>query len=200
MTQIQSFTFHPYRFPLKEPLIGGHGRVTERSGWVIAAHSKTHTGFGDIAPWPGFGAGIDKVTEAIHSFESGPFINKVYTSASDIGANFNFKDLPSEFVHGLECAMLDALAREFRQPLAQVLDPWAKGQVRSHRLVSDGDSAAEALSLGFSCLKIKVAGLTLDRDLERVKAIRERIGMDASIRIDANAGWDLETAGKAFTA
>lgn len=200
MTQIQSFTFHPYRFPLKEPLIGAHGRITERSGWIIAAHSKTHTGFGDIAPWPGFGTGIDEVTETIESFESAPYINKIYTSSSDIEANFDFKGLSSEFVHGLECALLDNLAREFRQPLAQVLDPWAKGQVRSHRLVVDADTAAEALSLGFSRLKIKVAGLTLDRDLKRLKAIRERIGMDAKIRIDANCGWDEETAGQAFTA
>lgn len=200
MTQIQSITFHPYRFPFKEPLIGAHGRITERSGWVVAAHTGAHTGFGDIAPWPGFGTGIDTVKETIQSFDSSPFLGKNFTSASDLETLFDFSALPSEFVHGLEGAFLDALGREIDEPLAQVFDPWAKGRVRSHRLVADADSAAEAISLGFSRLKIKVAGLTLDRDLERLKAIRERIGSDVAIRVDANCGWDEETAGRAIEA
>jgi O-succinylbenzoate synthase len=49
---------------------------------------------------------------------------------------------------------------------------------------------------GCQTAKVKVAdpGLPLEADLDRVAAVREALGSNGKIRIDANAAWDVETA------
>jgi L-alanine-DL-glutamate epimerase-like enolase superfamily enzyme len=65
-------------------------------------------------------------------------------------------------------------------------------------LVSPGDAASEATRLvkdGFGSIKVKV-GRSLGEDLERVKAARKAAGRDVRIFIDANGGYDEESAAK----
>lgn len=50
------------------------------------------------------------------------------------------------------------------------------------------------LEKGYRTLKIKVAGLSPEQDAERVRLIRETAGADVAIMLDANQGWDLQTA------
>lgn len=49
---------------------------------------------------------------------------------------------------------------------------------------------------GASTAKVKVAdaGSSLDEDAQRLEAVREALGADARLRIDANAAWTLEEA------
>src|SRR3954468_20525339 len=49
---------------------------------------------------------------------------------------------------------------------------------------------------GCTTAKVKVAerGQTLDDDVDRVAAVRAAMGPSARIRVDANGGWDVETA------
>ncbi|WP_298869356.1 enolase C-terminal domain-like protein [uncultured Gimesia sp.] len=49
------------------------------------------------------------------------------------------------------------------------------------------------LDQGFTSLKVKV-GLDLESDLERLKIVRQTIGPDVSMGVDANCGWDFSTA------
>lgn len=53
--------------------------------------------------------------------------------------------------------------------------------------------AAELIALGFDTIKVKVGGLAKD-DIDRVRAVREVIGPDRKLVIDANCGWDPDTA------
>ncbi len=53
--------------------------------------------------------------------------------------------------------------------------------------------AAERVAAGFTTIKIKVGG-EADDDLQRVRAVREVIGPQLAIDIDANCGWSAETA------
>jgi o-succinylbenzoate synthase len=57
-----------------------------------------------------------------------------------------------------------------------------------------GDVAEDALQWaaeGFSAFKLK---LGIGNDVAAVRAVREALGPAASIRVDANASWDVETA------
>src|SRR3954466_11357721 len=58
---------------------------------------------------------------------------------------------------------------------------------RAHAIVS---------SSGCGTAKVKVAepGQTAADDLARVEAVRDAIGPDGAIRVDANAAWDVDTA------
>jgi O-succinylbenzoate synthase len=54
---------------------------------------------------------------------------------------------------------------------------------------------------GCTTAKVKVAepGQTLDEDVERVGAVRQAMGPEGRIRVDANGGWSVEQAVEAIT-
>ena len=53
--------------------------------------------------------------------------------------------------------------------------------------------ADEHLGRGFRCLKVKT-GRSFEEDIERLAVLRERVGPDIAIRIDANQGCSLDEA------
>jgi o-succinylbenzoate synthase len=57
------------------------------------------------------------------------------------------------------------------------------------------EHAARYKDEGFKALKVKI-GLDKDKDVERVKAVREAVGENIIIRVDANQGYDVKTAVK----
>jgi L-alanine-DL-glutamate epimerase-like enolase superfamily enzyme len=50
------------------------------------------------------------------------------------------------------------------------------------------------LELGFTTVKMKVGGLELAADVERVRAVRDAAGSDAGILLDANQAYDVPSA------
>ncbi|MEM1520703.1 MAG: dipeptide epimerase [Candidatus Korarchaeum sp.] len=57
--------------------------------------------------------------------------------------------------------------------------------------------AAKHVEAGFRILKLKV-GTNVSEDIERVKAVRDTVGGDVRIRIDANQGWTVKQAKRAL--
>jgi L-alanine-DL-glutamate epimerase-like enolase superfamily enzyme len=47
---------------------------------------------------------------------------------------------------------------------------------------------------GYRTLKLKVAGRPLDEDEARVRAVREAVGPEVNLRLDANGGWSEQEA------
>jgi o-succinylbenzoate synthase len=67
-----------------------------------------------------------------------------------------------------------------------------------------GPDQAHALVAGSGCrtAKVKVAepGQPESADVARVEAVRDAIGADGKVRVDANGGWDVDTAQRVLTA
>jgi len=67
-----------------------------------------------------------------------------------------------------------------------------------------GPGQAHAIVAGSGCrtAKVKVAepGQPAAADIERVEAVRDAIGADGRIRVDANGGWDVTEAARALRA
>ena len=61
------------------------------------------------------------------------------------------------------------------------------------------EEAAALKARGFTAMKLRVGG-RVDEDVERVRAVREAIGGDVALMVDANQAWDVETAIKACKA
>lgn len=53
--------------------------------------------------------------------------------------------------------------------------------------------AQQLIDQGFDTIKVKV-GTAPEEDIARVRAVREVIGPDRDLMIDANCGWDVDTA------
>jgi L-Ala-D/L-Glu epimerase len=55
------------------------------------------------------------------------------------------------------------------------------------------DTAREYVRAGFRVIKVKV-GESPEKDIERLRTVREAIGSDIAVRIDANQGWSAADA------
>lgn len=62
------------------------------------------------------------------------------------------------------------------------------------------EECAGYIDSGYDAVKIKIAGMDLKTDLERVKRVREVLGPDTRIMIDANCAYSLQEATEAIRA
>jgi muconate cycloisomerase len=101
----------------------------------------------------------------------------------------------------VEVALFDALGKLYKLPLCRLLGGPYRGEVE---LVGGlgmdlgiGAIAARARQLkqdGFRTFKIKIGQKDHRQDIERVRAVREAVGDDASIRVDGNAAYSFVDA------
>jgi L-alanine-DL-glutamate epimerase-like enolase superfamily enzyme len=104
----------------------------------------------------------------------------------------------SQIRAAFDIALHDILAKAANMPLYRLLGGSGR-PMRTCLTIAIGEpdtmarKASQAVGLGFGIVKIKL-GTSLKEDIERVREIREAVGKDATIRIDANQGWDVPTA------
>lgn len=102
---------------------------------------------------------------------------------------------------GLEMALFDILGKSLDTPLYQLLG----GAVRSLELplrfpimpvgpAESADVARRVVAEGFQTVKLKVGHDPLAYDLERVQRVREVIGPQVRLTVDANGGWSVNEA------
>ena len=90
----------------------------------------------------------------------------------------------------VDMALYDLWARAQGKPLYQLLGG-ARTSYRTDITISvnpvsqDGEDSLEAVKQGFDILKVKV-GKEGEKDVGRIAAIREAVGPDVQLRVDAN--------------
>ena len=98
----------------------------------------------------------------------------------------------------VDMALYDLYAKSLKTPLYKLLGGNAR-EIETDLTISVNDipqmvsDSLEAVKKGFSILKIKV-GKEGFQDVERIAAIREAVGKEVRIRVDANQGWNAKDA------
>ena len=98
----------------------------------------------------------------------------------------------------VDMAIYDLLAKELSIPLYQLLGGMVS-TVETDTTVSIDTpekmmtESKEKMNAGFDILKIKVGG-NPELDIKRLQSVREAIGSEVRIRIDANQGWNPKEA------
>ena len=98
----------------------------------------------------------------------------------------------------VDMAVYDLFAKSCGKPLYQVLGG-CKGEIETDLTISVNETeemvkdSLLAIQQGFRILKIKV-GKEGQKDVERIKAIRQAVGPGIKLRIDANQGWSAKDA------
>ena len=93
----------------------------------------------------------------------------------------------------VEMALWDLVGKRADLPLAELWGGRVRERVAVKFVVSGppqraSDMAAEVLEKGFRYIKIKV-GKDPQADIDRVRAVRETVGPEVPVGVDANMGW-----------
>ena len=109
----------------------------------------------------------------------------------------------------LDMALWDAVAKARRMPLWRLLaDRYNGGRYDDKAWVYAAggyyypgkgleglqDEMKHYLGLGYSCVKMKVGGVPLAEDLERIEAVLKIVGAGERLAVDVNGKFDLTTA------
>lgn len=98
----------------------------------------------------------------------------------------------------VDMALYDLFTKQKNVPLFKYLGGY-RDTVETDLTISINEpeemqaDAIAAVEQGFSALKLKV-GIDSEKDIKRVKCIRDAVGKDMKIRLDANQGWEVEEA------
>ncbi|NLG95281.1 MAG: dipeptide epimerase [Acetomicrobium flavidum] len=98
----------------------------------------------------------------------------------------------------IDIAVHDLIGKITNQPLYKLLGGYRDTFITDLTIGIDDPeemaiSAKKAVDQGFGTIKIKV-GISLKEDVERIQKIREAVGKDVRIRVDANQGWNAKEA------
>ena len=106
----------------------------------------------------------------------------------------------SAAINGLINSIIDAISRSlrlppmrvlgFRDPVNEVITDITVGLDKPDVMIKDAVSWVER---GFKILKVKLGGHD-ELDVDRVKRIRDAVGSDVRIRVDANQAWSPKEA------
>lgn len=98
-------------------------------------------------------------------------------------------------------ALWDAWGRHLGRPVWQIVGAhgrsvpaYGSGGWLSYSIAELVDEARRYVARGFGAVKLKVGSAELDRDLERIARVREAVGPQVRIMIDANQGFDYPAA------
>ncbi|HEY3502294.1 MAG TPA: mandelate racemase/muconate lactonizing enzyme family protein [Actinocatenispora sp.] len=127
---------------------------------------------------------------------------RLWTELVWAGASVGRSGLATQAIAPLDIALWDLKARRADLPLAKLLGAYRES-VRCYN-TSGGflhepigtvcDNASAALARGIGGVKIKVGQPDTAADLRRVAAVREHLGPDVPLMVDANQQWDRATA------
>jgi muconate cycloisomerase len=194
----------PISVPIKPRLairssLGYH----DRSPYLLV---KVHTdegitGLGEVTCTP-IWSGEDNVTAAhfIRAILEPALVGQDPQQIEALSRRMNIVLQRNEFTKaGIEMALWDIKGKALGVPVYQLLGGKVREFVPTKFSISglEPEKAAAlgawAVEQGFRAMKVKV-GLDPDQDVARVKAVRDAIGPDIRLGVDANGGWSVRTA------
>jgi o-succinylbenzoate synthase len=184
-----------YELPLRRAWVSARGRMGTRRGWLVRIRaSDGEMGWGDCAPLEA--AGTESWAAARRRLGEGLKGLGGLALAEALEALDGWRDSPAARC-GVECALLDLLARAAGLPLAQWLTDEAVTQVPVNAAVGGVDAdlparAGKALAAGFQVLKVKLDGS--EEALDVLEGLAPELPPHARLRLDANGAWDMSRA------
>jgi o-succinylbenzoate synthase len=209
-----------FALDLSTPLSTARGRIRRRTGVLIGVDANGVLGVGEATPLAGWTESLAATRTALDAAAAalgdGPLdgdgpvrVTESTAGLADAAAPDALTDALADAPaarHGVESALLDRAARRRGRSLAALLADRPADSVPVNATLGDADrsetvaAAVDAVDAGFACLKVKVGVGPLDRDLDRLRAVRAAVGADVTLRADANGAWDRQTAARAIAA
>lgn len=187
--------------PLHEPFVISLETITHAENILVRIiASDGSQGFGECSPYRRIAGETQESAAAV-----APLLGKTLLGrdALAVQAAVRAMDLAMAgnrcIKSAFDLALHDLAARVLGIPLYQYLGGENKKPLRTDMTVSMlspeamAGAALRFKAAGFDAIKLKLGG-GLPIDVERVRAVREAVGSDTVLRVDANQAWDTATA------
>jgi len=196
MERIKDVYIREYITPTYKPFKVTYGEHKYIEHLIIKVRSENFTGYGDVTPLTFFTGETVQISKKVLE----DFIPRLKGVTIDEAINLTkrLSFYPSTRA-GIEMALLDIKAKEMGVPLYEVLGTKVRGEVKVSTAIGSEDiesSVKEAIRLkeqGYRCFKVKVIE-DPEREAKKVKMIREAIGDDIVLRLDANGAYNAKAA------
>lgn len=213
-TRFASVTCARLSVPLHTPFVTALRRTTTTDTVVVrVTDSDGTTGWGEAPQvWQVTGESLAGATACLEQMLAPMVVNRDVDDWSEVLADLQ-RAVARNFgaKAALDTAVRDVVARRAGLTLPAFLrtggavvasktdDDAYRAVLRTDVTLSAGsaedlaDAAVQRVADGFSTLKMKV-GTDAATDVARVRAVREAVGPDVAIRLDANQGWTPDEA------
>ena len=193
---VKHVAIYKLRIPLVEPFIISLGPITHAENVVvIITTGKGVTGYGECSPYMTInGESIDTC------FIVGKYLAKALLGQDASNPSMCI-EIMDRVIYGntsiksaFDMALHDIAAQHAGVPLYQYLGGRNNKLLQTDMTVSIGTptkmqkDAVRFKDQGFPFIKVKL-GENLEEDVARIRAIREGVGYEIPLRIDANQGW-----------
>ena len=207
LPRVRRLAAHVFRWPVRTPVRTSFGVMHDRPLLLVEAEAEDgRRGWGEV--WCNFpSVGAEHRARLVESV-----LAPLLLAHADCTPHRAFRRLTQETevlaiqaaepgpiaqaIAGVDIALWDLAARHAGQPLWKLLG----GASPSVPVYASGlnPDAPERLALrrraeGFTAFKLKV-GFGAERDLANLAAMREALGTEATLMVDANQGWTVEEA------
>jgi len=186
--------------PLKEPFIISLGAEYDAQSIIVVIKTEEYTGYGECSPYMHInGESIDTC------FIVGQYFAKALKGKNALDVKDCIQSM-NKIIYGnssiksaFDMALYDIASQQAGVPLYKLLGGKNNKTISTDYTVSldtpkkMAEDAAKYKKQGFPVIKVKL-GESKDKDAERIHLIREAIGYEIPVRIDANQGWDIKTA------
>jgi len=209
--KITSLSFHPVVVERKYGTViaqeGGKAKRTVTKSYCYFVELETDTGltgWGEISDveLEDLPEDVGEYAELLRKFTVGRRPYELQRLHHDMREHFDLEgdSLAHYTACALDMAMYDLIGKAHDRPVYDLLGGAVRKDVRiswvayiRENLDLLRDEIRQRRAEGFNAYKLKV-GLDIGLDEERMAVLRETAGREASIKIDANAGWSRKDA------
>jgi len=203
--KLQSLVLYRYSLPFTEPFTFAGVARASREGFVLKLVTDVGAmAYGDIAPLPGFSQESPQQVqrEAIVICNT-PSYNSLEAS-SDLGSAANWfatQELSASVRFGVESALMTLVSLKTDSSPDPALPPLFRELAVSPRLsvpicaLLAGspevvlDRAATLHARGYRAAKLKVGRRPVSEEIDLVRSVRDALGSEVGLRLDANRAW-----------
>lgn len=200
---LSNFRLYRYCLPLRRSLSVGDRELRYREGLIVVLQSdREHTAIGEVAPLPGYSPeSLDEAVDQLRTLRFGLIGAPIPDNLEELSGGFDhwLGEYAGSVRFGMESAVLHLLATKARRGVESLLSEAALPSVPVNALLDAATpdlaaAAGELIAAGYRTIKLKVGRCDLKQDIAAVKTVREAVGPDVAIRLDANQRFTVDHA------
>ena len=205
LTRVQTYV---YRFPLATPVVTSFGEMHDRPAVIVRVEDSDGAyGWGEI--WCNFpSCGAEHRARLVDTVVAGKILGqdcadpaavfrRLTTELHVLGLQTAEFGPIAQVLAGVDIALWDLAARRNKLPIRKLLQATARDTVPVYasgiHASTMEQTVAAARDAGYRAYKLKV-GFGAAKDMNATRRLRELLGSNERMMLDANQAWDLPSA------